>query len=152
MPHLVAASGFTQQVEEFTKQLHALSEIVEVADDQGEPIRAVSFLVELPSAYGKIMAFDYREEFKHIRGGWLRSRYAFELRSSDRETRVLHSRKAHHQHAPWDIHQHCETPTAHDDHFADIERLLQATHELFVKQFASGAPIDCAGLTPLNGR
>jgi hypothetical protein len=146
---VVPANGFAQQVEEFAKQLLYLSEDIEVADDHGDPVRATSYVVRLPAAEGNIATFDYREEFTRTRNGWQRRRYAFELRFAEPRTRFLHSRMAHHLHEPWAIHRHCETPTSADDHYADVERLLQATHELFLKQWLSAAPIDCAGLTPL---
>ncbi len=150
MPVLVPASGFGQQVEEFAKQLSYLTEAVEAADDERSPIRATSYLVEVPDARsGVTTTFDYREEFRRTRGGWLRSRYWYELRLSRANTAELHSRRAHHQHEVWGIHQHCETPTSPDGHYADVERLLQATHELFVKRYAASQPIDCAGLVPL---
>jgi hypothetical protein len=152
MPVFVPANGFTQQVEEFAKQLLYLSDQIEVADDHGDPLRATSYLVELPAANGDLATFDYREEFTRTRIGWQRRRYAFELRFAKPDSRSLHSRRAHHLHDPWAIHQHCETPASPDDHFGDVERLLQATHELFLKQWLSGAPIDCAGLTPLSAR
>jgi len=149
VPLVVPASGFAQQVEEFAKQLLYLSDNIEVADDHGDQVRATSYLVELRAAHGNIATFDYREEFTRTRIGWQRRRYAFELRFADPRSRSLHSRKAHHLHDPWAIHQHCETPANADDHYADVERLLQATHELFLKHWLSGAPIDCAGLIPL---
>ncbi len=150
MPVLVPASGFRQQVEEFAKQLSYLTEAVEVADDERTPVRATSYLARVPDARsGMTTTFDYREEFRRTSGGWLRSRYWYELRLSESESAALHSRRAHHQHEFWDIHQHCETPAVPDDHYADVERLLQATHELFVKQYAASAPMDCAGLVPL---
>ncbi|HZQ48999.1 MAG TPA: hypothetical protein VFB69_01695 [Candidatus Dormibacteraeota bacterium] len=149
MPLVVPANGFAQQVEEFGKQLLYLSDHVEVADDQGNLVRATSYLVELPAADGTIATFDYREEFTRTRVGWRRRRYAFELRLTEPTSRSLHSRRAHHLHEPWAIHQHCKTAASADEHYADVERLLQATHELFLKQWLSGAPIDCAGLIPL---
>ncbi|HET7701494.1 MAG TPA: hypothetical protein VFM06_11585 [Candidatus Limnocylindria bacterium] len=149
MPLVVPATGFTQQVEEFAKQLLYLSEDVEVADDQGDPVRATSYLVELVTTTGNTATFDYREEFMRTRAGWERRRYAFELRYTEPTSGSLHSRRAHHLHEPWAVHQHCKTAKSPADHYADVERLLQATHELFVRQWLSVTPIDCAGLTPL---
>lgn len=150
MPVVVPASGFRQQVEEFAKQLAYLTEVVEVADDERTPIRATSYLVQIPDARsGVTTTLDYREEFRRTDGGWTRTRYWYELRVSRPNTAQLHSRRAHHQHQSWGIHQHCQTPTRLDDHYADVERLLQATHELFVKRYAASSPIDCAGLVPL---
>lgn len=152
MPHFVPASGFAQQVEEFVKQLSYLTDEEVVADDDdASPTRQTSYLVAIPDdRTGVGTTFDYREEFKKIAGGWLRSRYVYELRVSRPRSADLHSRKAHHLHDPWGTHQHCQTPSLHDDaHYTDVERLLQATHELFVRQFASSSPITCSGLVPL---
>lgn len=152
MPHFVPASGFAQQVEEFVKQLSYLTDEEVVADDDGaSPTRQTSYVVAIPDdRTGVATTLDYREEFKKIAGGWLRSRYSYELRVSQPRSADLHSRKAHHQHDPWGIHQHCQTPSLHDDaHYTDVERLLQATHELFVRQFASSSPITCSGLVPI---
>jgi hypothetical protein len=149
VPLVVPATGFTQQVEEFAKQLLYLSDDVEIADDHGDPLRATSYLAELMTIDGNTATFDYREEFTRTRGGWQRRRYAFELRFAEPTSGSLHSRKAHHLHEPWAVHQHCKTATSKDAHYADVERLLQATHELFLKQWLSVSPIDCAGLTPL---
>ena len=152
MPHYVPASGFTQQVREFVKQLSDLTDDEVLADDDGaSPVRSTSYLVAIADVRtGVSTTFDYREEFKKITGGWLRVGYTFELRVSQPNSTRLHARRAHHEHEPWGTHQHCETPLRPDSHYADVERLLQATHELFVRQFASGSPIDCSGLVPLT--
>jgi hypothetical protein len=152
VPHYVPASGFTQQVEEFAKQLSYLTDDEVRADDDGaSPVRSTSYLVAIPDVRtGVTTTFDFREEFMKITGGWLRRAYAFELRVSRPKSTTLGARRAHHGHKPWGIHQHCQTPSRPDSHYADVERLLQATHELFVQQFASGSPIDCSGLVPLT--
>jgi hypothetical protein len=152
VPHYVPTSGFTKQVEEFVKQLSYLTDGAVIADDDGaSPIRRTSYLVAIPDIQtGVTTTFDYREEFKKIAGGWLRVGYTFELRITHPNSLKLHSRRAHHEHKPWGTHQHCETPSRPDGHYADVERLLQATHELFVQQFASGLPIDCSGLVTLT--
>lgn len=150
MPVLVPLAGFSQQVEEFAKQLAHLAEVVEVGDDRGDPVRAISFFTEtLDPADATTTTFDYREEFRRTRQGWLRLGYWYELRRSRPRPTAFRGRRGHHQHAPWNIHQHCETPTSPDDHYADVERLLQATHELFVQHYASGSSINCAGLVSL---
>jgi len=149
MPLVVPATGFAQQVEEFARQLLYLSDDVEVADDHGDPVRATSYLVKLVAGAGNTATFDYREEFAKTRIGWQRRRYAFELRFTEPTSGSLHSRRAHHLHEPWAFHQHCKSATSSDAHYADVERLLQATHELFVKQWLSVTPMDCAGLIPL---
>lgn len=152
MPHYVPASGFAQQVAEFAKQLSYLTADEVRADDDGaSPVRRTSYLVAIADARTDVTTtFDYREEFTKITGGWLRLAYTFELRVSRPKSTTLEARRAHHGHTPWGIHQHCETSTRPDSHYADVERLLQATHELFVQQFASGSPIDCSGLVPLS--
>jgi hypothetical protein len=152
VPHYVAANGFTQQVEEFAKQLSYLTDDEVLADDDGaSPVRSTSYLVAIPDARtGVTTTFDYREEFKKITGGWLRSAYAFELRISRPNSTKLHSRRAHHEHKPWGAHKHCETPSRAHRHYADVQRLLEATHELFVQHVASRSPIDCSGLVPLT--
>ena len=155
MPYFVPANGFRQQVDEFAKQLSYLAdEGVKADDDEGSPTRAISYLVEIPDARTGIRTtFDYREEFQRVAGGWLRSRYFYELRISPTRNESTHSRKAHHLHDVWGIHQHCRASTSADDvHYADVERLLQPTHELFVHQFASSSPIECSGLVPLSKR
>ncbi len=153
MPLFVPASGFTQQVEEFAKQLNALVDRgIEVNDDKASPTRSTSYYVEIPDARTGVTAtFDYREEFRKVERGWLRSRYIYELRFSLPNRDVQHSRRAHHEHDPWVIHQHCQTPSCPENvHYADVERLLQATHDVFVRQFMSAATVDCSGLVPLE--
>ncbi len=152
MPHFVPANGFTQQVAEFTKQLEYITDDEVLVDDDGaSPTRHTSYFVQIPDdRTGVATMFDYREEFRKVVGGWLRSRYAFELRVSRPNSSDLNRRKAHHQHDPWGIHQHCETPSdPRGSHYADVERLLQATHELFVRQIVGGSPINCTGLVAL---
>lgn len=152
MPVVIPAGAFAQQVHEVAKKLHGLSDRVEVDDDGGTPKRATSYLAELEDpATGVTATFDYREEFVRTSAGWLRAGYVYELRLSRPFAETLHSRRAHHEHEPVGIHQHCETSTRADGHYADVERLLLATHELFVMQVASRSPIDCAGLVPLAG-
>lgn len=152
MPVLIPAGAFAQQVHEVAKKLHGLSDRVEIDDDEGTPRRATSYLVELVDPVTGITAtFDYREEFTRTPAGWLRAGYVYELRLSQPFAHTLDSRRGHHEHEPLGIHQHCETPARADDHYADVERLLLATHELFVMQVASRTAIDCAGLVPLTG-
>jgi len=153
VPHFIPANGFAQQVAEFVKQLEFLTDDgVDADDDEGTSTRRTSYLVVIPDAHtGTATTFDYREEFRKITGGWLRSRYTYELRVTQPRGTALHSRRAHHEHDPWGVHQHCQSPSSWDDaHYADVERLLQATHELFVRQFASSSAIDCSGLVPLS--
>lgn len=153
MAFFVPTSGFTQQVEEFAKQLTGLVDRgIEVNDDGASPTRSTSYYVEIPDAgSGVTTTFDYREEFQRVAGGWLRSRYIYELRFSEPKSEMQHSRRAHHEHDPWGIHQHCQSPAfPRDIHYVDVERLLQATHEAFVQQFATASPVVCSGLVPLK--
>lgn len=152
MAILIPAGGFTQQLEEFAKQLAYLSDVVDVGDDRGAQLRSTSFRVELPDpSSGASTIFDYREEFRRTQGGWLRTRYHFELRvSQPNERNRLHSRKAHHEHEDWGIHQHCESPGRPGAHYVDVERLKQATHEDFLRFVAKGSPIECSGLVRLG--
>lgn len=149
MPVFVPASGFRQQVEEFAKQLAYLSDDVYVDDDERSPIRATSYRVDITDPAIRITAtFDYREEFTRTSASWVRSRYWYELRFADAASSEPRGRRAHHEHARWGVHQHC-APTEGAAHYRDVERLLQATHELFVKQYAAGSSVDCSGLVPL---
>lgn len=152
MPYILPASGFSQQTDEVVKQLSYLTdEAVEVGDDEGDPIRNISFLVAVPDpAVGATTTFDYREEFRRVTGGWMRTRYVYELRVSDPWSDDLNRRRAHHEHDPWKIHQHCHRKSEPDVHYADVERLLQAVHQDFVKLYAAGSPINCAGLVSLE--
>jgi hypothetical protein len=152
VPQFVPAGGFTQQVEEFVKQLSDLTDEVLADDDEASPVRSTSYLVAIPDhRTGVTVTFDYREEFRKVARGWLRLRYAYELRISQPSSTKLHARRAHHDHTPWGTHRHCVTRSYVENvHYADVERLLQATHELFVQQFVSGTPIDCFGLVPLT--
>ena len=142
MAFLVPAGGFTQALEETSKQLAGLG-AVQAGDDRGDTIRRVSFLVNAPG-WGAVTTtvFDYREEYQRTDQGWLRTRYVFEYRTIDPR-----SRRAHHRHGVWDIHQHCEPPgRPSGEHYTDVERLLQATHEAFARVYELSAPIVCSGL------
>lgn len=153
MAYFVPAGGFTQQVEEFAKQLTGLVDRgIEVNDDGASPTRSTSYYVEIPDAgSGVTTTFDYREEFQRVGGGWLRSRYVYELRFSEPRGEMHQRRRAHHEHGPWRINQHCQSPASPDDiHYVDVERLLQATHETFAQQFETASPVVCSGLVPLK--
>ena len=153
MPHFVPANGFTQQIEEFAKQLGYLTDdVVLVDDDEASPLRSVSYLVALRDPQTQVTTtFDYREEFQKISRGWLRTEYVYELRISQPNSARLHARRAHHEHEPRGTHQHADAPGCPDAvHYRDVERLLQATHELLVQQYTRGAPVTCAGLVPLS--
>jgi len=142
MPFLHAAATFTQTLDEITKQLAKYGD-VEVSDDEGKRRRNVGFRVDVPG-YGlpTVLILDYRERYKRSAEGWLRDSYAFEYR-----TPAPRSRRAHHQHVGWGIHQHCEPPgTPSAEHYADVERLLLQTHEDFASLHDRAEPVRCLGL------
>lgn len=152
MPYFVPASGFGQQIEEVTKQLAYLTDRpVHIGDDKGNPVRGLSFYVAVQDpSDGVTTTFDYREEFRRVAGGWLRTRYWYELRISEPWVVDLNRRRAHHDHEVWEIHQHCHTKSEPDEHYADVERLLQPVHQDFATLYAAGSPINCAGLVLLS--
>ena len=90
--------------------------------------------------------FEYRERYRRVAGGWLRERYLYEYRPH--RTR---ERRAHHDHPPLGLHQHCRSMSATETgHYADRMRLLEEVHEEFSLLYLTAAPIDCAGLLPLT--
>ncbi|MEP6694110.1 MAG: hypothetical protein ABJB39_05660 [Chloroflexota bacterium] len=136
------AASFTQALDEITKQLGKYGE-VEVSDDEGRRRRNIGFLLKVPG-YGLPTAalLDYRERYKRSAQGWLRDSYVFEYR-----TPAPRSRRAHHQHVGWGIHQHCEPPgIASTAHHADHERLLLSTHLDFIGLYERSEPVRCLGL------
>ncbi len=145
MPFLQAAATFAEALDEITTQLGKYGE-VEVSDDEGKRQRNISFFVSVPG-YGLPTAarLDYRERYKRSAQGWLRDAYAFEYRTS-----APKSRRAHHQHVGWGIHQHCEPPgRVSSVHYADLERLLLPTHEEFAGLYERAEPVRCLGLRPV---
>lgn len=142
MPFLRPAATFAQAFHEIIKQLRKYGE-VDASDDTGKRRRSISFLVTVPG-YGlpTAVTLDYREEFKRSTQGWMRDSYVFEYRTSAPE-----SRRAHHQHTAWGIHQHCEplNVTSHE-HYEDVERLLLPTHEDFAGLVDRARPVQCLGL------
>lgn len=147
MPFLRRAGTFAQAFDEIIKQLAKYGE-VDASDDTGKRRRSVSFLVEVPG-YGlpTAVTLDYREEFKRSAQGWLRDAYVFEYR-----TTAPRSRRAHHQHVGWGIHQHCEPPGRRSqEHYEDIERLLLPTHEDFSGLYERSEAVQCLGLKRKRG-
>jgi hypothetical protein len=137
-----AAATFAQALDEITEQLSKYGE-VEVSDDQGKRRRNIGFLVDVPG-YGLPTSamLDYRERYKRSAQGWLRDSYALEYRTS-----APRSRRAHHQHVGWGIHQHCEPPGVTSSiHYADLERLLLPTHEDLAGLYERVEPVRCLGL------
>jgi hypothetical protein len=147
MPFLRTAATFTQALDEIEKQLAKYGS-VEASDDEGTARRSVAFVVHVPG-YGVPTAatLEYRERYKRSAQGWLRDGYAFEYR-----TAAPRSRRAHHEHVGWGIHQHCESPENRSpEHYEDVERLLLQTHEDFTRLYDSGEPIRCLGLKRKRG-
>lgn len=110
--------------------------------------RQVSFVVGTPG-YGApaTAVFAYEERYRRTRQGWLRSGYRYEYR-----VRGTLARRAHHDHDPQGVHQHCREarrPERHR-HYEDIPRLLEPTHEEFVRQHARAEEIHCAARQPLR--
>jgi hypothetical protein len=142
MPFLRPAATFTQALDEIAKQLSKYG-AVDASDDGGTRQRSVAFVVDVPG-YGAPTAaiLEFRERYKRNAQGWLRDSYVFEYR-----TPAPRSRRAHHQHVGWGIHQHCEPPgvTSHE-HYEDVERLLLPTHEDFSGLHQRGEPVRCLGL------
>jgi len=142
MPFLRPAATFTQALEEITNQLAKYGS-VDASDDGGRRRRNVAFVVDVPG-YGirTVATLEYRERYKRSAQGWLRDRYVFEYR-----TPSPRSRRAHHEHVGWGIHQHCEPPGITSlEHYQDVERLLLATHEDFARLLDRGEPVRCLGL------
>jgi hypothetical protein len=144
---LISFAAFTQQREEIEKQLEVYGH-VEVSDiGARKGVRAVSFSVDVPGQGEPTIAkFEYTEQFHRVREGWFRDEYYFEYRPKQPP-----GRKAHHLHDPWGFHQHCsEDGRIRADHYVDIERLLQATHEGFAYLYARDRPVECLNLIRLK--
>lgn len=142
MPFLRPAATFTQELDEIEKQLRKYGS-VDASDDEGKRKRNVAFVVDVPG-YGlpRVATLEYRERYKRSAQGWFRDAYAFEYRTSARR-----SRRAHHQHTAWGIHQHCEPPgRSSHEHYEDLERLLLPTHEDFAGLLDRAQPVQCLGL------
>jgi len=142
MPLLRPAATFAQDFDEIIKRLAKYGEVY-ASDETGQARRSINFLVEVPG-YGLPTAatLDYREEFKRSAQGWLRYAYIYEYR-----TAAPRSRRAHHQHGAWGIHQHCEPPDViSHEHYDDVERLLLPTHEDFAELIDRSEPVRCLGL------
>ncbi|HUG06937.1 MAG TPA: hypothetical protein VMQ78_10360 [Candidatus Limnocylindria bacterium] len=116
---------------------------VDASDDGGKRQRNVAFVVDVPGyGFPTAATLEYRERYKRSAQGWLRDAYAFEYRTAEPP-----SRRAHHQHVGWGIHQHCEPiGKKSDEHFEDVERLLLPTHEDFSGFYDRAEPILCLGL------
>ncbi len=95
--------------------------------------------------------FRYLEWWRRDGRGWRLAKYQY-----DYIDRVHGSRRAYHRHnlpgAPNALHIHCERPneTRATPHFRAYEVDLIEAHEEFTAHYASGRPVDCAGLRPLH--
>jgi hypothetical protein len=144
---LIPFGAFTQQCEEIEKQLEIYGH-VEVNDlGSSKGVRRVSFLVDAPGQGAPTVAtFEYVEQFRRVREGWHRDQYYFDYRPQQPP-----GRKAHHLHDPWGFHQHCsDDGRPRSEHYRDIERLLQATHEAFASLYVRDQPVECINLTRLK--
>jgi len=142
---LVRRDRFQQGFEEIEKRLARFGR-VESKDEGGATARRhVSFLLSIPGYQDLTEAIiEYHERYRRSREGWIRDAYLFEYRPQRPR-----SRKAHHQHGAWGVHQHCEAPgRPSTEHYADHERLLDVTHDEFIRIHVSGDPVRCVGLRP----
>jgi hypothetical protein len=88
--------------------------------------------------------FEYAERYRRIERGWLRQGYRYEYRP-------VPARRAHHDHPPHGIHQHCRDAGGEGhSHYVDRERLLEEVHEEFERLFLAALPVDCADLRQLR--
>ena len=145
MPFLLPIGGFRQTVDEIEKQLAYYGDVRSNVQGATTARCSVSFEVSAPGYGAETVAeFVYRERYRRAAGGWLREHYVYEYRA-------FRSRTAHHQHGAWGVHRHCEA-TGHPSraHYADVERLLQPTHEGFVRLYERAQPVRCFGLRRLT--
>lgn len=109
--------------------------------------RALILRVHAPG-YGSPTAavFEYRERYRRTREGWLRDFYIYEYRPQPGP-----SRRAHHEHAPHGVHQHCREAARaeRDPHYEDRPRLLEEIHETFERLYSEAQAIRCGGLRPM---
>lgn len=95
----------------------------------------------------QLALFEYVERYEHVApGSWRLTEYYYEF-----QQRPPPGRRAHHRHEPWGAHAHCVDPHEPDrsDHFRDVELDVFEAHGEFLRFYARGEPIDCAGLFPL---
>ena len=91
--------------------------------------------------------FEYAETYERVASGsWRLTEYSYEF-----QQRPPPGRRAHHRHEPWDTHAHCVDPREpdRDDPFRDVELDVFEAHGEFLRLYARGEPVDCAGLFPL---
>jgi hypothetical protein len=143
VPFVRQPGTFAQTLDEIAKRLANHGDVDAKDDGSATRRRRVSFLVAAPG-YGAptVAIFEYRERYRRMAEGWLREAYAFEYRPV-----TPRSRRAHHQHGTWGIHQHCEPPGEHSrEHYEDVERLLELTLEEFGGMYERAELIRCVGL------
>lgn len=144
---VVPLTGFSQRVDSIEKMLQPIGEVT-VEDLASDRARTLSFRAEAPG-YGlpRLAVFQYRELYRRVVQGWSREQYLYEYRPDPAP-----SRRAHHDHPPRGVHQHCREaarPEAHA-HYEDRPRLLEEAHEEFTRLYLDAASIDCGGLRPLR--
>lgn len=153
MTLLVRRDRFQQGFEEIEKRLARFGTVESKDEGGATPRRHVSFLLSVPGYQQPTEAvLEYHERYRRSREGWIRDAYFFEYRPQRPR-----SRKAHHQHGAWGVHQHCEAPgRPSTEHYTDDERLLHSTHDEFVRLYLTGRTVSCVGLrrkeTPRGGR
>ena len=121
---------------------------VTVEDLQTQSGRTIRFHAEAPGhGLPTVAVLDYRERYQRIPRGWLRDRYFYDYRPEPTP-----SRKAHHDHPPRGVHQHCREATGSQarSQYEDWPRLLEEVHEAFTSVYVRSASIDCGGLRPLT--
>ncbi len=142
---LVPFGHFRQRVDAIEKLLGPLGDVA-VEELAADGARTLKFVLMSPGHDLPTRAvFEYRERYERTGGGWLRDRYFYEYRP-----RPSPSRRAHHDHGPYGVHQHCREAgrAATAPHYRDVTRLLEETHEEFAEQFLNAVEIDCTGLLP----
>lgn len=145
---VVALGAFRQRVDAIEKMLASVGE-PETLDTGGSGTRrSISFTAVAPG-YGlpREATFEYRERYRRITAGWLRETYVYEYRPASSP-----SRRAHHEHQPYGVHQHCReaSRTEVSSHYEDRSRSLEETHEDFERLYLDREPIRCDGLRPLR--
>lgn len=147
---LVAFAAFQRRFEEIEKMLASVGEAETRDSGADRASRSVSFTVNAPG-YGlpREATFEYRERYRRTDEGWLREAYEYEYRPQPPP-----SRRAHHDHRPYGVHQHCHEASFSRprSHYLDRARLLEEVHEAFEHLYAEGGPVQCAGLHPLRPR
>lgn len=144
---VVRAASFRQRLDGIEKMLSALGDIEAGDTGMDASDRSILFRVDAPGhGLATRAIFEYRERYRRQREGWRRYGYSYEYRPAPPP-----SRRAHHEHPPYGVHQHCRErhrPERHS-HYGDHERLLEATHEELVRLHLGEREIDCGGLRPL---